>query len=188
MENSLAQDLSSCTRAELEHRCLPQKSPPDRAGTRGSQSLQCAGTPRGSLLRMYLLSFEDFLWRTFSRRTSFSCTRAELEIQMPATKKPPDRAGGFLVAGIAGLEPARAGVKVLCLNRLGYIPISGLNCSTTSGGCQRVTPKRCRFGRFPILWLLRQGYGSGDGGRADFHLTFRAGRDTLSSDKHGRRV
>ncbi len=27
-----------------------------------------------------------------------------------------------LLAGIAGFEPADAGVKVLCLNRLGYIP------------------------------------------------------------------
>lgn len=27
------------------------------------------------------------------------------------------------MAGMAGLEPARAGVKVLCLNRLGYIPM-----------------------------------------------------------------
>ena len=27
------------------------------------------------------------------------------------------------LAGIAGFEPANAGVKVLCLNRLGYIPV-----------------------------------------------------------------
>ena len=44
----------------------------------------------------------------------------------------PDKIGGFrglhlfcspLMAGIAGFEPANAGVKVLCLDRLGYIPI-----------------------------------------------------------------
>ena len=29
----------------------------------------------------------------------------------------------LIMAGIAGFEPANAGVKVLCLDRLGYIPI-----------------------------------------------------------------
>ena len=32
------------------------------------------------------------------------------------------------VAGIAGFEPANAGVKVLCLNRLGYIPVCLFAC------------------------------------------------------------
>ena len=31
--------------------------------------------------------------------------------------------GSLPLAGIAGFEPANAGVKVLCLNRLGYIPV-----------------------------------------------------------------
>ena len=58
------------------------------------------------------------------------------------------------VAGIAGFEPANAGVKVLCLNRLGYIPVclcvcmsiqqsgrfvkSGFACAV-----RRIRPPRC---------------------------------------------
>ena len=34
----------------------------------------------------------------------------------------------FNLAGIAGFEPANAGVKVLCLNRLGYIPVCLFAC------------------------------------------------------------
>ena len=33
----------------------------------------------------------------------------------------------LVMAGIAGFEPANAGVKVLCLDRLGYIPIKRQN-------------------------------------------------------------
>ena len=33
----------------------------------------------------------------------------------------------LIMAGIAGFEPANAGVKVLCLDRLGYIPIKRQN-------------------------------------------------------------
>ena len=58
------------------------------------------------------------------------------------------------VAGIAGFEPANAGVKVLCLNRLGYIPVCLFACMSIqqsgrfvkSGfacAVRRICPPRC---------------------------------------------
>ena len=60
----------------------------------------------------------------------------------------------FNLAGIAGFEPANAGVKVLCLNRLGYIPVCLFACMSIqqsgrfvkSGfacAVRRICPPRC---------------------------------------------
>ncbi len=67
----------------------------------------------------------------------FTTPTRRCDTKMPANKKSPASAGDFLLAGIAGLEPARAGVKVLCLNRLGYIPIRPFYFIITETECQR---------------------------------------------------
>ncbi len=58
-------------------------------------------------------------------RTNMFAFRKHLaRVAIPANTKGTRNGVPFVLAGIVGLEPTHAGVKVLCLNRLGYIPLS----------------------------------------------------------------
>ena len=78
-----------------------RKKPPDRAGTRGSQSLSVRRNPEGFLVENVFTFFLGFSLENILAQDFSSCTRAELEIQIPAQKKPPHGRG-------------RVGVKVFC--------------------------------------------------------------------------
>ncbi len=104
--------LCSCTRPYKS--ACPAKTAPrtSRGASRaGSQSLCAAAWLRQA-------AYEN---AGRSRTGLCSCTRP-YKSACPA-KTAPRTSRGAVLAGIAGLEPARAGVKVLCLNRLGYIPL-----------------------------------------------------------------